>query len=128
MKRLGGSDSFTGSIIMRILLILLARISVGLEEKDITGKASGENNIQFFMPINNAKNSGFLNHVAQDWMGNQGHSVCSSEWHSSQRFVIFTKRKNKKNEFMLCILENIFKAIRGAVENGGEKSWSKQRV
>lgn len=101
MKRLGGSDSFTGSIIMRILLILLARISVGLEEKDITGKASGENNIQFFMPINNAKNSGFLNHVAQDWMGNQGHSVCSSEWHSSQRFVISTKRKKLK-KMSLC--------------------------
>lgn len=32
------------------------------------------------------------------------------------------KEKIKKNEFMLCILENIFKAIRGAVENGGEKS------
>lgn len=48
MKRLGGSDSFTGSIIMRILLILLARISVGLEEKDITGKASGENNFPVF--------------------------------------------------------------------------------
>lgn len=47
MKRLRGSDSFTGSITVRILL-WLARISVGLEEKDVTGKASGENNFPVF--------------------------------------------------------------------------------
>lgn len=47
MKRLGGSDSFTGTITVRILL-WLTRISVGLEDMDVTAKISGENNLPVF--------------------------------------------------------------------------------
>lgn len=93
MKRLGGSDSFTGTITVRILL-WLTHISVGLEDMDVTAKISGENNLPFFSscPYGNEKNSGLLNHTAQDGKGYLGHTVCSSECCSFQCFAILTNR------------------------------------
>jgi len=47
VKRLEGSDSFTGTITVRILLWLTC-ISVGLEDMHVTGKISRGNNLPVF--------------------------------------------------------------------------------